>query len=58
MHSIGLDSHKRYPHFEVIDTLGKTGSKDRISHTRGVIRDFCSQFPPGTPVALETVGNW
>jgi transposase len=58
MASIGLDSHKRYSQFEVLDSLGKTDSKGRILHAHGKIRDFFSQFPPGTPVALETVGNW
>jgi hypothetical protein len=29
-----------------------------VDHRRGAIRGFLSRFPPGTPVALETVGNW
>jgi hypothetical protein len=58
MHSIGLDSYKRYSQFEVLDSLGNTDSKGRIPHERGAIRNFCSQFPPGAPAALETVGNW
>jgi hypothetical protein len=57
MHSIGLDAHKRYSQFEVLDSLDKPIAKGRIQHARGAIREFCSQFPPGTPVALETVGN-
>jgi hypothetical protein len=57
MHSIALDSHKRYSQFEVLDSLGKTSFKGRIQHARGAIRDFCSQFSADTPVALETVGN-
>jgi hypothetical protein len=24
----------------------------------GAIRDFLEDYPPGTPVALESVGNW
>jgi len=55
MHSIGLDAHKRYSQFEVFDSLAKPIAKVRIQHARGAIREFCSQFPPGTPVALETV---
>ena len=58
MHSIGLDAHKRYSQFEVLDHLGKTISKGRIQHDRGALKEFFSQFPAGTPVALETVGNW
>jgi transposase len=58
MHSIGLDAHKRYSQFEVLDPLANTISKGRIQHDRGALKEFFSQFPPGTPVALETVGNW
>jgi transposase len=58
MHSIGLDAHKRYSQFEVLDCFGNTLSRGRIPHNRGAIQEFCSQFSPGTPVALETVGNW
>jgi len=29
-----------------------------VNHEPGAIRAFLSRFPPGTPVALETVGNW
>jgi transposase len=58
MHSIGLDAHKRYSQFEVLDHLGKTLSKGRLQHDRGTLQKFFAQFPPGTPVALETVGNW
>ena len=30
----------------------------RVPHTRGAIRQFLAQYEPGSPVALETVGNW
>jgi hypothetical protein len=29
-----------------------------VGHVPGAIGAFPSQFPEGTPVALETVGNW
>ena len=34
------------------------GSEKRIEHTRGNIREFLNYFEPGSPVAVETVGNW
>ncbi len=37
---------------------GRVVKRTRIDHEPGAIRTFVSQFPPGTPVALETVGNW
>jgi transposase len=30
----------------------------RVNHVPGAIRDFLEDYPPGTPVALESVGNW
>ena len=30
----------------------------RIDHSPGVISSFFSRLPGGTPVALESVGNW
>ena len=41
-----------------LDALGRATHRVRVKHPRGAIREFLSQFPPGTPVALETVGNW
>jgi len=42
----------------VLDGRGKVVRRTRVDHEPGAIRAFLSQFPPGTPVALETVGNW
>jgi transposase len=32
--------------------------EQRVNHTPGAIREYLSDFPKGTPVALESVGNW
>ena len=55
---IGCDAHKRYSIFAVIDDQGTLREEQRIDHTPGAIRDYLSAFPEGTPVALESVGNW
>jgi hypothetical protein len=57
-YSIGCDAHKRYPLFAVLNSQGKLLQQQRINHVRGAIMDFLIQFPSGTPVALESVGNW
>jgi len=49
---------KRYSLFTVLDARGRTQQRTRVDHQRGAIRSFLSRFPPGTPVAVETVGNW
>lgn len=58
MLSIGCDAHKRYSQFEVQDPEGRVRAKARVNHQRGAIREYLSQFPEGTPVALETIGSW
>src|SRR3972149_6523975 len=55
---VGCDAHKRYSVFAVCDGKGKVLDRVRVNHERGAIQGFLSQFPSGTPVALETVGNW
>ncbi len=57
-YTVGCDAHKRYSLFTVLDARGRTQQRTRVDHQRGAIRGFLSQFPPGTPVAVETVGNW
>jgi hypothetical protein len=49
---------KRYSQFEVQDQQGQVLDRTRVNHTRGAIREYLSQFPAATPVALESVGNW
>ena len=56
--SIGCDAHKRYSQIEVQDLNGQILNRLRIDHTPGAIRTFLDRFPRGTPVALESVGNW
>ena len=55
---VGCDAHKHYSLFAVMDEAGQLREKKRVNHVRGAIRDYLSQFPKGTPVALESVGNW
>jgi hypothetical protein len=48
---------KRYSQFEVQDQEGGVQHRARVNHERGAIQEYLSQFPQGTPVALESVGN-
>ena len=57
-YKVGCDAHKRYSLFAVLDRRGKVVRRTRVDHEPGAIQAFLSVFPPGTPVALETVGNW
>ncbi|NIO00183.1 MAG: IS110 family transposase [Anaerolineae bacterium] len=55
---VGCDAHKHYSLFAVLDDQGRLREKQRVDHEPGTIRDYLAQFPEGTPVALESVGNW
>lgn len=55
---IGCDAHKNYSQFSVLDLATRVREHYRVAHEPGAIADFLSAFPKGTPVALESVGNW
>lgn len=55
---ISLDSHKRYSIIERESCASREAVQCRIGHSRGSIRQYLSQCEPGTPVAVEAVGNW
>ncbi|NIS79723.1 MAG: IS110 family transposase [Anaerolineales bacterium] len=55
---IGCDAHRRYSLFAILDTSTLSVEQTRVNHQPGAILEFLSGFPEGTPVALETVGNY
>jgi len=55
---VGCDAHRRYSQFAVLDQDGQLCEQTRVDHERGSIQGFLENLPEGTPVALETVGNW
>jgi transposase len=58
MNYIAFDCHKRYTFASVENESGKVLQESRIEHQRGAITEFLKQCQPGSPVAIETVGNW
>jgi transposase len=58
MERIAFDSHKHYTLCSVEDEQGKILQEQRIEHERGAIQTFLAGFAAGTPVAVETIGNW
>jgi transposase len=58
MHIISLDTHKHYSLARVETSRGKLVVEERIEHCRGAIRRFLKRFEPGSPVAVETSGNY
>lgn len=58
MEYIAFDSHKRYTLASVETQTGGQLYEARVEHDRGSVKQFLSRFDPGSPVAVETVGNW
>ena len=58
MQYIAFDSHKRYTFASVEDHASGTIFDKRIDHERGALSAFLSTCEPGSPVAVETIGNW
>jgi len=59
MQYIAFDSHKHYT-LASVESVQAPGviREQRIPHTRGMIRQFLAQCDVGSPVAIETIGNW
>jgi len=55
---IGCDAHARYSIFVSMDENGKAAAPTRVEHDELEMRRFLSTLPAGSPVALETSGNW
>jgi transposase len=58
MQYIAFDAHKHYTWARVERADGTVVRERRIPHERGALRQFLSGCEPGSPVAVETVGNW
>lgn len=58
MQYIAFDAHKRYTLASVEHLSGGVVREARVVHQRGALQEFLSQCDPGSPVAVETVGNW
>ena len=56
-YSIGCDAHKRYSLFAILNSQGQLLDRCRVNYVPGAIREYLSQFPEGTVVALESVGH-
>jgi len=58
MEIIAFDSHKRYTLASVETGDGRLVREQRVRHSRGEIVGFLSRCESGSPVAVETIGNW
>ncbi|MFQ5946431.1 MAG: IS110 family transposase [Anaerolineae bacterium] len=58
MQYIAFDSHKHYTLASVESEDGRRVREVRIPHERGALRRFLEECERGSPVAVETIGNW
>jgi transposase len=55
---IGCDAHARYSIFASLGEDGHWEPPARVEHNELEMQRFLKQLPPGSPVALESSGNW
>jgi transposase len=58
MQYIAFDAHKHYTLASVVRPDGGVIREERIEHERGALQAFLTRCERGSPVALETIGNW
>jgi len=58
MEYIAFDAHKHYTLASVVRPNGDLVREERIEHDRGSLREFLERCERGSPVAVETIGNW
>jgi transposase len=54
----GDDAHKKYSVFVTVNETGKVSSPERVPHDKNLYRKYLATLPPGSPIAVESVGNW
>ena len=57
-HYIGCDVHKKYSVFAGLDEDGMATKPERVEHDREQFRTYLASLPAGSPIAVETTGNW
>ena len=58
MQYIAFDAHKHYTLASVEQADGRLVRELQIPHERGALRQFLQRCDVGSPVAVETTGNW
>ena len=58
MEYIAFDAHKRYTLASVARPDGQVVREQRVPHERGALQQFLQRCERGSPVAVETIGNW
>jgi transposase len=55
---IGDDAHKKYSLFVTVNEKAQVSSAERVPHDKDLYCKYLSTLPPGSSIAIESVGNW
>ncbi len=55
---IGCDAHKKYSVFVAVNEKGQAGDAIRVEHDRRLYREFLSQLPEHSSIAIEASGHY
>lgn len=55
---IGCDAHKKYSVFSIVNESGQAMTPERVPHDKELYRKYLNVLPAGSPIAIESVGNW
>lgn len=58
MEYVAFDAHQHYTVASVATADGQLVREARVEHEPGALRGFLDRCEPGSPVAVETTGNW
>jgi transposase len=55
---IGCDAHKKFSVFVAVNEKGPASEAIRVEHDRRLYREFLSQLPKPSPIAIEASGHY
>jgi transposase len=55
---VGLDLHKRYSEFAVMDLGGNILKQGRFENNSGEMNEFSKSLPPSSSIAIESSSTW
>jgi transposase len=55
---IGCDAHKKFSVFVAVNEKGQAGEARRVAHDRQLYREFLSQLPAHSAIAVEASGSY
>jgi transposase len=55
---IGCDAHKKFSVFVAVNEKGHAGQAIRVAHDRQLYREFLTQLPPRSEIAVEASGHY